>query len=238
MGFKIDLSGKRFGRLKVLRFHSNIIFKDKISNSLWECLCDCGNTTVSSNNRLRKGTCQSCGCLAIEKTRKRFTTHGMRKTHFYKKWSNLKQRCSNTLNKDYRNYGNRGITNLWKNFEEFKKDMYKSYKKHLKKYGVEQTTLERTDVNGPYSKENCRWATRKEQNNNTRTNHFLKFQGKKLSLSQWSQRLGFVNGTIKARLNRGWSIHDALTKPLSNRGGALKRKLSSLSSGLDTYLAV
>jgi hypothetical protein len=88
----------------------------------------------------------------------------------YLKYTNMKTRCQNTTHSRYKYYGGKGIVVEWKSYQEFKDDMYKSYNRHLKKYGHKQTTLDRVNVNGNYCKQNCRWATWKEQNNN-RTNN-------------------------------------------------------------------
>lgn len=86
----------------------------------------------------------------------------------YKKYRNMFQRCNNKNSCQFKYYGGRNIKLLWDNYNDFKKDMYKSYIYHLKKYGSKQTTIDRINVNDNYCKKNCRWATLKEQANNKR----------------------------------------------------------------------
>lgn len=86
----------------------------------------------------------------------------------YKRYYSIMNRCNSKKNKDYKNYGGRGIKVEWNSFKEFNDDMYQSYLEHVKIHGKKQTSLDRIDVNGNYCKENCRWATYKIQATNRR----------------------------------------------------------------------
>ena len=163
----IDLTGQKFERLTVLEYAG----KNKNRNYYWKCQCECGNIIVVQYGNIKKGTTKSCGCLQKEKARELLTTHGMGHTRFYKTWANMKTRCLNKKTKDYKHYGDRGIIvcEEWLDFNNFKEDMYKSYLKHVEEFGEKQTTIDRIDNNDGYYKNNCKWATRKEQIANQRT---------------------------------------------------------------------
>lgn len=140
--------------------------------------------------------------------------HGMRYTRFYKSWCDMKARCNNENNVHYKNYGGRGIKvcKRWQVFINFRDDMLESYTTHLEMFGKKDTTIDRVENNGDYEKENCHWATRKEQNRNSRKNTMLSFNGETLRLGEWAERLGINRTTLSSRLNRyGWSVEKALT---------------------------
>lgn len=130
----------------------------------------------------------------------------MTRTRIYRIWSDMKTRCYQKSHRSYNNYGGRGITvcEEWKNSSDsFIEWAFSSgYQEHL--------TLDRIDTNGNYEPSNCRWITRKEQCNNTRKNVFLEYKGKKQTVSQWAEELGIKDGTLRGRLNRGWSVERAL----------------------------
>jgi hypothetical protein len=131
-----------------------------------------------------------------------------RYTGIYGSWYAMKQRCNNVNNKQFKDYGGRGIKYLerWESFKNFNKDMQDGYSEGL--------TIERIDTNGNYNKENCRWATRKEQNNNKRCNHLLELNGVRMTLPQWAEELGIKFGTLRSRFYRGMLIKDILQPTL------------------------
>lgn len=126
--------------------------------------------------------------------------HGMKGTHFYEVWKGMKGRCNNPNHVWFKNYGGKGITicKEWDSFEQFRDDLYASYLQHQKENTT--TTLDRIDNYKGYSKENCRWATRKEQANNFRNNIYVEYKGDRKRLSEWSEITGISYKNLYQRI--------------------------------------
>lgn len=133
-----------------------------------------------------------------------YEKHGMTNTRFYKVWGNLLQRCTNKNLPTYPHYGGRGIKvcEEWYNFTNFKNDLYESYLKHVQEHGEKNTTIDRINVHGDYELNNCRWATRAVQKDNTRDTIYVEYDGKIKSVKQWSKELGINFGTLRSRFYR------------------------------------
>lgn len=117
----------------------------------------------------------------------------------------MRSRCNSPKHRAYKWYGARGIKCLWNSYYEFHEDMHSSYKKHKKKNGEKNTTLERVDNNGNYCKENCRWATWEEQANNKSDTVFIIIRNKKMTIKEVSKKFNLKESTIKARKRAGYS---------------------------------
>lgn len=186
--------GKTFGLLTVKKKASNV-FVGGQSRSAYLCVCRCGKEVIRLSQNLNNNFKSNCGCwskqqvtkLGKTKGKKRFWNykHGMFGTRFYSIYNNLVYRCSNPKSISFRFYGAIGIKNKFNSFNHFYDTMYASYIKHIKKYGIKQTTIDRIDSTKNYSPNNCRWASYKEQANNRKDNMVLSYKGKTQTLAQW-----------------------------------------------------
>jgi hypothetical protein len=166
-------------------------------NALVMCSCNLKTIKFVRLSNLKNGNTKSCGCLKIEKTKEKNTIHGLRKCPIYGIWKKMKQRCENKTNKDYINYGARGIyvCERWQEFKNFYDDMFPSWS-----FGL---TIDRKNNNEGYTFDNCRWTTRLEQNRNTRKNFYINYQGRTQCLSAWCQEFNLKYHTVKRRFYDG-----------------------------------
>lgn len=205
----LGLTHRRFGRLIALEY---------VASRRWRCRCDCGTIVIVWRSSLRKGTCQSCGCLQREQLAARRTTHGAtrpgRVTTEYNIWRGMKIRCLMPTNHAWKNYGGRGITicDRWReSFAAFLEDMgpRPSYR----------FTIDRIDNDGPYEPGNCRWAVSRTQSGNKRGNRVMTFRGKTQHMAAWARDLNVPVHQISNRLRRGWSVERALSEPPNDPHG-------------------
>lgn len=201
MPVKKDLVGRVFGRLTVLSE------ADKAGGIRikWLCRCECGNTATISGTSLVSGNCKSCGCIARELLIQRNKSHGHSGTPLYMVWKTMHQRCSNPNNKDYSDYGGRGIRvcRRWDKYENFLADMGDR---------PDGMTLDRRDNSKSYSKGNCRWVTMSRQNRNRRDTRMVTWNGKTQPLADWADELKISLQVLGDRLRRGWTVERAFTE--------------------------
>lgn len=201
----VDLSGARFGRLLVVEVSSRAVraahsSDGKSHGTVWKCRCDCGNEVTVTRGNLKNGSTSSCGCL-------RNTQGGLSRKHrLWKRWDLMISRCTNPSDKDFKNYGGRGIKvcRRWMSFPNFIADMDSGY--------FEGATLERTNNNGPYAPRNVKWATTQEQSWNQRKTAFIDTPWGRMSRGEAASRAGVPIGIFISRVKQGWSM-DRLFDP-------------------------
>jgi hypothetical protein len=204
----IDLTGRKFGRLRVIKRTEN-----NKNEPQWLCQCDCGKAIITRGWSLRSGHTQSCGCQHIDKAREANKTHGDYRKRLYHIWIAMLSRCeskglkSTRLTRNYRDRGIR-VCPEWHDYETFKVwAMANGYADNL--------SIDRIDNNGNYEPSNCRWATYNEQNYNRRCNVYLTYDGKTMTTKQWAKYLGIKYNTLVGRLTtKKWPVEKALSTPV------------------------
>lgn len=203
--------GKRYGRLVVIGVDPGCIRKFK-------CQCDCGNVYYAVPCNLEDGSVKSCGCLKDD-----ISENAVSNDRLYKVWQSMKERCFNKSSKNYRNYGERGISicEQWANdYLSFKRWAYSNGYDENASFG--ECTIDRIDVNGNYEPSNCRWITSAEQQKNKRPSSewrkrnvkrrsFVTFNGNVVPKYDLCQKFGISVETFSYRINKkGMSIEEAL----------------------------
>lgn len=204
----VDLTGKRFGRLTVIKRAENY----RGCQAQWKCKCDCGNETVVRAMYLKNGSTKSCGCYKADRIKAASLKHGMSGTRLWRIWNNMHSRCEQENSSQYSYYGERGVEvcEEWSEFKPFMEWALSSgYKENL--------TIDRIDFDGNYCPENCRWVTRQEQNRNKSSNHFITIDGETKILEDWARESGLDSRLIGRRLKDGWDVKRAVFQPV--RGG-------------------
>jgi len=198
-----DLTGKIYGRLTVISQADNIGCR-----IAWLCHCECGRWSTVVAHSLLSGTARSCGCLRRELSSKRMMSHGYARrwqiTPEFRVWARMLRRCNYSRGSSYYRYGGRGISvcDRWSEFMNFFMDMGpRPSSKH---------SIDRINNDGNYEPGNCRWATQKEQCQNTSKVRIFTVNGRSQTVSAWGEEYGIKRSTIYARLKRGLSIEQAL----------------------------
>lgn len=205
-----DITGQTFNRLTAIEF-----VECKNGYACWMFQCSCGNQKILPGYSVRNGSVKSCGCLAKERAREtglaRLNFKGERDENgtplLYKQYYTIKARCNNPKYKQYKDYGARGI----KMCEEWENDFNVFYDWAMSHGYSKNLSIDRIDNNGDYSPSNCRWATKMVQQNNTRANIFLEYDGKRLTLAQWARELDVSYQMLRYRYRAGWDTERILT---------------------------
>ena len=197
----------KFGRLTVLRRAGST----KRGQAQWLCQCDCGSDPkVIVGSCLRNGHTQSCGCIHKEGLSNLRATHRESHTRLYNIWKSIKARCYNSNNHAYDRYGGRGIVMC----DEWKHN-YVSFRDWALDNGYDNSlSIDRIDVNGIYSPQNCRWADDYMQANNKRDNHNIEINGEVKTMKEWCDHFGTRYGLVRDRISvLHWEPERALTTP-------------------------
>lgn len=194
---KLNLENQTFEKLKVISSAG----LDKHGKTKWKCLCECGSEVYVAAGDLRSGNTKSCGCMKLSALKdyvetKKANAFVSKHKRARSSWRWMIQRCTNPENKDYPDYGGRGINvcHAWFVFENFLNDMGDPPDGH---------TIDRIDTNGNYEPRNCRWSTPTEQARNTRKNVLVDFNGKKMTVAEAAGLSGIPAPTIYSRVSRG-----------------------------------
>ena len=192
----------------------------------WECICDCGNKLIVKESLLREGSVKSCGCLKKEYAEKGNVVHGFNKTRIQRIYFSMLSRCYSKKHIHYKNYGGRGIKvcDEWlgddglKNFGEWS----------LKNGYSDNLSIDRIDNNGNYEPNNCKFSTPLQQQNNTRRNHYVEYNGDVLSLSQMARKYNIETSTFYNRVRKWKDIKKSIETPINERKQRHKKKESGI----------
>lgn len=217
MSHLIDMTGRRVGKLLVLRRAEN-----QGTRAMWICKCDCGEYCIARGSELRSGCKTDCGCSGKERTRKAVTKHGDSTSRLYRMWRSMLNRCERPRQANSKYYHDKGITvcQEWHDYLVFKEWALANGYDPNAKFG--ECTLDRIDGSTGYSPENCRWVSIDTQNKHRSEFHThtvqIAFNGVTKYLDQWASEYNIPYKTLWARINvRKWSIEKALTTPVRGR---------------------
>lgn len=209
--------GKKFRSLIVLEVIKSIP-NGKFKATGFKCKCDCGNEAVVIASMVVIGRIRSCGCMLNKRSPFRKAKHGYAHTLIYKLFGGMKLRCYGKHRESYKHYGGRGIIIC----EEWLNCFVSFYNWAVENGWQKGLEIDRINNDGNYEPSNCRFVTTKENSNNRRTTRVLNLNGVKLSLVDWSNKLGIHPDTLRGRLRRGWDIKKTLTIPTNKNYARIK----------------
>lgn len=180
------------------------------------CQCECGTIELVMDQTLRKYVKhgQVAGCFACGRIQsaQALSGHEMMYTPAWGSWKKMKGRCLNPNNDHWESYGGRGITvcDRWMSFDNFYVDMGQPPSRDY--------TIDRIDNNGNYEPGNCRWATKREQSNNTRRTAFVEYAGRNVTFRELEDLCGIPISILRARVvGLNWTVADAISTPYAPR---------------------
>lgn len=217
MSTALQLDGKRFGRLLVLKRDPNHATK----KTWWHCKCDCGAEAVIRGNRLTAGMTRSCGCLqrelSAERGAARSFSHGLARTITARSWYGMMTRCRNPKWDTYKKYGAKGV--------KVCERIASSPQVLIDLIGERPSrifSLDRKNSRGHYSCGMCRecaingwpmnirWATDKEQHRNASTNRMIVFNRQNRCMAEWAEIFGVNYRKFRERIASGWTMEEAI----------------------------
>ena len=212
----VDLTGKKFGRLIVVREDGY----NKHMNRKWLCQCECGNYCSLTTSTLNSGHTQSCGCLHKDLLRERLTTHGGTHDKLYNTWWDMKRRCEKSYDKNYDIYGGQGIKvcDEWHDYGVFRKWALEHGYDETAPFG--ECTIDRINVLGNYEPSNCRWISMEEQRYNCRNTLHVEYNGEKYTLLQLSTMCGIPAGILRGRIRNNWTVERSMNTPYVPKSNA------------------
>lgn len=200
---KLDLTGKQFSDWTVL-------YEDSPAGNRrrWMCRCVCGTEKSVWQGNLTQGKSHGCGCVTRMQFGERARKHGKRHTKLYNIWSLMRRRCYDEADASYKNYGARGITvcEEWLGEDGFQNFWDWSYANGYDEDAPRgKCTIDRIDVNGRYSPDNCRWVDMRVQARNKQHNRLVEFGDDVMPLVEFCEKYGVSMSLAFERFQRGWS---------------------------------
>lgn len=209
----IDMTGKQCGLWTVIERAPNRITPGGEPLAMWLCECQCGTRRLVRAADLRNGASKSCGCYQKQRASEARKKYDHMDNRLYSIWAGMCYRCTKPEHPSYYLYGGRGIRvcNEWL-------DSFECFARWASQNGYQDMlTIDRIDVDGDYCPANCRWATPKEQANNRRTCVYLEYKGELKTATQWAEEYHINPHTLMDRIQRGWSVEEAITRPMQRK---------------------
>lgn len=177
------------------------------------CRCDCGVTKEVRLSDIKNGSSNNCGCKRKRMMSVKNITHGLSGHPLYRIWRGIIERCFYEKHKAFNRYGGRGITVC----EEWRNDFVAFYNWAIANGWQPGLEVDRRNNDGDYEPGNCRCVTQLINSRNKSSNRFLTHNGVTMCMSEWAEKVGIDQNTIKDRLNKlKWSVEKAITTPLNS----------------------